>query len=446
MPATRTTTFITADDAGSVHAIDRLAEVLRQPLHRLIAASRRSTLAVLRGRTAEALALARTAREIGDRGQEPDADAVYWAQALAVWQQEGLPAEDLERTERILRTLVAGSTLASPHAAGLVLLCLATGRPEEARAHFDAIARRGLAALPHDMVRTWTLTQLALACIAFEDRQAADALYRELLPSAGRCAVAAGAVACSGAIDHYLGLLARCAGRPDDAAAHLDRGAAPHARMGAPAPLARSRQALADLRGAAPQPPGRPRLDRRGDLWTVRFDGRSSTVRDVVGLHYLAALLGAPGREVSALHLARLRGNRGAGRLDGAAGLRADSAGPGHEVLDAQARAAYRARLTELRTELDEAEAWNDGERAARLRAELEFVARELAAALGRGGRPRAVATDAERARVSVTRALRAAIDRIARVDPAAGAHLDAAVRTGSSCCYHPERAGRAGS
>jgi hypothetical protein len=426
-----------------VHAVDRLAETLRQPLHRLLAASRRSTLAVLRGRATEALELARAAREIGERGREPDTDAVYWAQAFAVWQEDSLPAEDLERMERILRTLVAGSALSPPHAAGLVLLCLGTGRTEEARARYDAIVRRDPARLPHDMLRTWTLTQIALACVAFDDRATADVLYRELLPSAGTCAVGAGAVACSGAVDHYLGLLARCAGRPEDAAAHLERAVALHARMGAPSLLVRSRQALTDLRGVD-EAPGRPRLDRDGELWTVSFDGRSAQLRDVVGLHYLAVLVGAPGREVSALELVGMRGARAAGPPDREASLRADRGGPDDEVLDAPARAAYRARLAELRAELDEAEEWNDPERAARVRAELDFVARELGAALGRGGRPRAVANDAERARISVTRALRAAIDRIGRLDPATGAHLAAAVRTGTSCCYHPERAERA--
>ena len=78
--------------------------------------------------------------------------------------------------------------------------------------------------------------------------------------------------------------------------------------------------------------------------------------------------------------------------------------------------------------------------RSARVRAERDFVARELGAALGRGGRPRTLATDVERARISVTRAVRAAIDRIGQVDAAAGAHLAVAVRTGALCSYHPER------
>ncbi len=171
----------------------------------------------------------------------------------------------------------------------------------------------------------------------------------------------------------------------------------------------------------------------------MRFDGRESRLRDVVGLRYLATLIAAPGREVSALDLVRMRGAGPGGRPD-REGLPADRGGPADEVLDAPARAAYRARLAELAAELDEAERWNDPERAARVRAERDFVAHELGAALGRGGRPRTLATDAERARISVTRALRAAIDRIGRVDAAAGAHLTVAIRTGTVCSYHPER------
>jgi tetratricopeptide (TPR) repeat protein len=425
-----------------LHAVDRDAEALRQPLYRLLAASRRSTLALLRGRPEEALAHAKAAREIGHRGNEPDTDAVYWGQAFVLWQEGALSAEDRDEVEAILRPLIAASPLFAGHAVGLVLLCLGTGRADEARGHYDAIVRRGVGELPHDMTRVWTLTQLALACVAFADRATAELLYRELLPLAGRCAVMAGAVVCSGAVDHYLGLLAGCAGRPDDAAGHLERAVALHARMGAPSLLARSRQALIEVtaRPAAP-PTDRPRLDRAGELWTVRFVGRESTVPDVVGLHYLATLVATPGREVGALDLVRMRGAAPRGKPD-RDGLAADRGGPVDEVLDAPARAAYRARLAELAAELDEAEQWNDSARAARLRAERDFVAHELGAALGKGGRPRAMATDAERARISVTRALRAAIERIGRVDAAAGAHLARAVRTGAFCSYHPERTG----
>jgi len=77
-----------------------------------------------------------------------------------------------------------------------------------------------------------------------------------------------------------------------------------------------------------------------------------------------------------------------------------------------------------------------DTERASRLRAEKDFLVRELAAATGLGGRPRQLGSDSERARLNVTRAIRSAIARVRA--PAAAAHLDQAVRTGTRCSYSP--------
>jgi hypothetical protein len=100
--------------------------------------------------------------------------------------------------------------------------------------------------------------------------------------------------------------------------------------------------------------------------------------------------------------------------------------------------AAYRQRLAGLDEELAEAERWNDAERASRLRAEKDFLVRELAAATGLGGRPQQLGADSERARLNVTRAIRTAISRIRDRAPDAAAHLDQAVRTGTRCSYFP--------
>src|SRR5205085_1404269 len=107
-------------------------------------------------------------------------------------------------------------------------------------------------------------------------------------------------------------------------------------------------------------------------------------------------------------------------------------------VLDAEAKAAYRARVRELREDIEEAESFNDPERAARAHDELAFLARELAGAVGLGGRDRKVGSDAERARVNVTRAIRTALKRIADHDPALGRSLGGAIRTGTFCAYEP--------
>jgi hypothetical protein len=126
------------------------------------------------------------------------------------------------------------------------------------------------------------------------------------------------------------------------------------------------------------------------------------------------------------LELAGVRGT-----TDGAQG----DAGP---RLDAQAKAEYRRRLSDLREEIEEAEAFNDPERASRAREEVDFLTRELAAAVGLGGRDRRTGADSERARVRVTRALRATFDRIGEHDAALGHHLNTCVRTGTYCVYEP--------
>jgi len=102
------------------------------------------------------------------------------------------------------------------------------------------------------------------------------------------------------------------------------------------------------------------------------------------------------------------------------------------------AKVAYRARVNELQEEIDEADSFNDPERAARAREELAFVARELAGAVGLHARDRKTGSDAERARVNVTRAIRTALKRIAEHDPVLGRRLGGAIRTGTFCVYEP--------
>jgi hypothetical protein len=120
-------------------------------------------------------------------------------------------------------------------------------------------------------------------------------------------------------------------------------------------------------------------------------------------------------------------------------GMHRAAAGDAGLVLDAQARAAYRTRMAELQAEHEEAEAANDAGRRDRVAAEIDFLERELANAVGLGGRGRRAGSPAERARLSVTRAVRAAIARMAAANPALGDHLDTAVHTGTFCSYAPD-------
>ena len=156
------------------------------------------------------------------------------------------------------------------------------------------------------------------------------------------------------------------------------------------------------------------------------------------GLGYLAVLLARPGQEVHALDLASEGGN---GTAAGSAedGLRVETGDGAGPTLDREAKAAYRERVNELRANVAEAEDWNDPERAARATAELEAITEQLASATGLGGRDRKAASSAERARISVTRAIKAALDRIEAESPALGGHLRTTVHTGTFCSYTPD-------
>lgn len=189
----------------------------------------------------------------------------------------------------------------------------------------------------------------------------------------------------------------------------------------------------------AERPSSRARFRREGEYWTIQFDGDPFRIRDMKGMRHLARLMAEPGRELHALDLAgAARPDRTTKRPD-AAELTADPFADAGPLLDPQARAAYAHRLAELREEVDQATSWNDPERAARATSEIDALTHELAAAVGLGGRERVASSPAERARLSVTRAIRAAQSRIGEQSPALGSHLDATVRTGTYCSYVPD-------
>lgn len=165
-----------------------------------------------------------------------------------------------------------------------------------------------------------------------------------------------------------------------------------------------------------------------GDSWLVEGLGASCRVKASRGLEILAKLVAEPGRELHVLDLI------GADVVD---------AGDSGEVLDAEAKRAYRDRMRELRGELDEAEQWNDAVRAERVRDEIEALEAELSRATGLGGRDRRAGKAAERARVNVQRRISDALDRVAELDAKLGAYLTSTVRTGTYCSYSPERAAR---
>jgi hypothetical protein len=179
---------------------------------------------------------------------------------------------------------------------------------------------------------------------------------------------------------------------------------------------------------------------QEGEYWTVAYHGHVVRLRDAKGLHHLSELLTRPGHEIHVLELVAATEGRAPQRRSAPERLRGGVAAGNDagELLDPQAKAAYRQRVTDLEAELEEADDFHDPERASRARAEVDLLTQQLAAAVGLGGRDRRAASTAERARVSVTLALRAALKKVMAAHPDLGAHLADTVRTGQYCSYRP--------
>jgi tetratricopeptide (TPR) repeat protein len=178
---------------------------------------------------------------------------------------------------------------------------------------------------------------------------------------------------------------------------------------------------------------------REGDYWSVAFEARTARLRDSKGLQYVARLLADPGRELHVLDLVAA-GRAGSDESADPAGSRlVPDAGDAGELLDERAKQTYRRRLTEIEEDIEEALTKGDVERAAQADAERECLVRELARAVGLGGRDRRAGSASERARSAVTRAIRQALTRIREHNSSLGDHLDRTIRTGAYCAYMPD-------
>jgi len=367
------------------------------------------------------------------------------------------------------------------HRAALACVLLDLGREGEARVVFNDLAQNEFGALYPDNEWLLGVTLASDACSELGDAVAAEVLYHQLTPFTGRHAVgfAEGSL---GAVDRYLGLLAATMGRLEDAERHLAEAIRLNERMGARPWTAHSQHDLArllllrdasgdrdraeELERAALEtartlgmsaleariavagrpesreasPPGAAGVFRReGEYWTVVFGGTTVQIRDTKGMRHLARLLKEPGKEFHALDLARSEVGTEIRAAPADAELESDALGDAGARLDPEAKAAYRRRLDDLGEEQAEAERFDDPERAAKAREEMEFLVSELAGAVGLGGRDRKAASAAERARLSVTRAIRAALKRIGEENPDLGKHFEATVRTGTYCSYKPD-------
>lgn len=464
------------DDAfRSMHACDRITEGLGHPSYRWRSVAFHAMRSLWQGDLEEVCEIIEQSRALAEKGGDPNSVVVFAVQLARVARYRG----DFEATERHLDVLgrnwghtepgrlLGDATIAAEYAI--------IGRSELATRRFQREM------IDHPLTMTDRTLKLGLArlCTLFDDRQVAELVYKHLTPLRENL-VTSGmtGLTIDGPVSGGLAHVARYLGDYDEADAHfqhatqkmrrtggrpcyaqlaceyadflVERGGAERRQkalnlaneareiaeeLGMKAVLAESTALLDSHATTRPQvvtpeltapPMAVVTMHRAGEFWLVRSEGAEFHLKDTKGVRILAELISHPGRE---FHVLELSGGP-------ETATEVIDRGDAGEVLDEQARRAYQQRAQELREELEEAEQWNDRGRTDRARQELDFLQRELAGAMGLGGRERRTGAASERARVNVQRRIRDAIRRIESQQPNLAKHLDWAVRTGTFCVY----------
>jgi hypothetical protein len=408
-----------------------------------------------------------------------DIDSEWWpgAQLVTIRWYQGRLAE----LRPMLSARVHSPVLSAVDNSAVAALAVAAALDGDSRTAASCLAMlRGqdLARLPHSSSWLGTLNGIVEAAHLLADADVATSAYDLLAPHADLPMVGGLGVTCFGSAHQALGLAALTAQRPDRAVEHL-RAAVQHNLALAHWPaVVSSRRRLADacllrcgpgdrdtaereLRAARSEAAaaGLPGPDgphpasastasaclacaehggkvadcaRAGRNWRVTLADRSVLVEDSIGMAHLAVLIANPRQDISAADLAA--GLAVAGRL---------AAGASQPVLDRRAIGEYRSQLMRLSSEISQLESADaldvaGRDRAARARAEHDWITAQLASAAGLAGRTRAFPDDGERARVAVGKAIRRALARIGDADPVIGEHLRRAVHTGARCSYWP--------
>ncbi|MBP2325161.1 tetratricopeptide (TPR) repeat protein [Kibdelosporangium banguiense] len=406
------------------------------------------------GRLADAEDAAAACLQEGVDVGDADAPGYYGGQLLSIRWFQGRVGE---LAELVTSTLVSTS-LAKPEygfRASAVLILARDGRLTEARAALAPLLDIGLANLQSTSSWLTAMVGLIEAAAVLDDPGLAGEAADLIRPFAGLPVMPSLATSCFGAASRAIGLAELTLGNTNAAVTYLEQAVRDNLRLGhrpanalsraqlaealiargRPGDLMRARELLGEAADDARKMDMSQRADewqakaadldpvdasivlrRESSGWTVQIGQNRIGLPDMVGLHYLSLLLEQPGRDIPAFDMSS------------------------HAILEARqdlqddpAVAAFRTRLRALDEAIGDADRNADLGTAARLRLERESVAGELAGAVGR------FPDSPERARTSVRKALKRAIDAIADADPLLGEELRTGVSTGYVCRFTPE-------
>ena len=256
-----------------------------------------------------------------------------------------------------------------------VMLCVDSGRPERAAEHLEC-CRRILAQQEDWLGIAGPVWRAEGIVAALEDRsQESDDHFAKAIENHRQYSLPWDEAETL----HYWGRALLRAGQLDRAQERLDaaikiyrdhgagqcwidRVEADRCRADQPSVDPRPRSATASRETAG----GEAVFRNEGDFWTIGYLDHSLRLRDMRGLHYIAYLLEHPNERFHVRDLVAIVGGDALSATTAKPRIhpeRRDAA----PMLDHKAKADYRARLSELRADLDEAERMNDGGHAERI-------------------------------------------------------------------------------
>jgi DNA-binding CsgD family transcriptional regulator/tetratricopeptide (TPR) repeat protein len=200
----------------------------RQPFILHVAELHRSALALLTGHLPQAEAAAERSQEWGRLLVGRDASAAYGMQMFGVRREQGRLAE----LAPVVRVLASGDRGNQTWQPALAAMLAELSMDEQVREQLDRVQSTGLEPFRESL---WlaSLTYLADAASSVSHVGVASLVYQAMEPHAGTEVMIGHGVACYGAADRYLGMLAATLGEHDQAARHFERALEQNRRTGA---------------------------------------------------------------------------------------------------------------------------------------------------------------------------------------------------------------------
>lgn len=236
---------------AETEAMRETAERTAQPFKRHVAEHCGSAIALCQGRFAEAEEMALRSYEWARLLTGRDASGLYGVQMFSLRREQGRLAE----LAPAVRILAGGEARRGPWPPGLVAVLAELGMEEEAKRELSALAAEGIEGLRETL---WlaSLVYLTDASSALGHEEMAALVYPELERFAGANVSIGHMVACYGAADRYLGMLAATLGEGERAEECFERALEQNRAMGASTWVAHTAYEYGRLlrgRGAAAQ-------------------------------------------------------------------------------------------------------------------------------------------------------------------------------------------------